>query len=339
MLLGIESSCDETAACVLVDGKVRENVVITQQIHKEYGGVVPEIASRLHEKKITAAVQEALEGAHVHKKHLTAVAVTQGPGLMGALLVGFSFAKALAWSLDIPLVGVHHLQAHVATLFLQRPYPTFPFLCLLVSGGHTQLLQVDSHQRMSIIGRTKDDSVGEAFDKTARLLGLPYPGGTHIDRLAQQGDREKFTFPKPSVPHLDYSFSGLKTAFLYFIKENTRRDATFVACHIKDLAASMQGALVESLLEKLCEAADKTAMQQISVVGGVAANSYLRQRLQQLQKEKNWQVFFPALAYCTDNAAMVAMQGYFQYKEGIFTPLTDTPFARQKNEASVHKHV
>ena len=333
VLLGIESSCDETAACVLVGGRLRKSVVATQLSHGAHGGVIPEIAARLHEKNITRVVQEAIGQSNLSKKNIHAVAATQGPGLMGALLVGFSFAKALAWSLRVPLIAVHHLRAHVASLFLTAPHPSFPFLCLLVSGGHTHLLRVDSHQESHLLGQTKDDSVGEAFDKIARLLEFPYPGGQYIDRLARSGDPRKFSFPKPSVPGLDYSFSGLKTSFLYFIRAQMAKDPSFLSLHAKDLAASIQHVLVESLLEKLSRAVRATSIREIGLVGGVAANSYLRARLQQLQQEQGWRVFFPEPVHCTDNAAMVALQGFFQYQAGVFSSSNQTPFARAQTEA------
>ncbi len=317
-ILAIESSCDETAAAVLEDGKILSNVIATQAIHQKYGGVVPELASRAHQQQIIPVVSKSLADAHVCKKELDAIAFTQGPGLLGALLVGTSFAKAMALGLGIPLIGVHHMQAHILAHFIDDPKPAFPFLCLTVSGGHTQIVRVDGYLDMQIIGQTQDDAVGEAFDKTAKLLNLPYPGGPLIDKYAQQGNPLQFPFPDVDMPGYDFSFSGIKTAFLYFLRNQTAKDADFVTTHLPDICASIQHTLVQILLKKLKKAAQETGIHEIAIAGGVSANSYLRQRLTEEGQKSGWNVYIPAFEYCTDNAAMIAIAGYYKALAGQF---------------------
>lgn len=312
ILLAIESSCDETAASVIVGGKIRSNIVATQAIHQQYGGVVPELASRDHEKNIVPVVAQALQQAEVNKFELNAIAYTQGPGLIGALLVGGQFARSMAAALQIPAIGVHHMKAHILAHFIEEPAPSFPFLCLTVSGGHTQIVKVESPLQMTVLGQTQDDAVGEAFDKTAKLLGLPYPGGPLVDKLAQQGNSKAFSFPLVEMPDYNFSFSGIKTAILYFLQK--QKEADFVQKNIHDICASVQYTLIEILTKKLIKAAKETGIQHIAIAGGVAANSGLRQRLQQLAEEKNWKVYIPAFQYCTDNAAMIAMAAHFLYE-------------------------
>lgn len=328
IILAVESSCDETAAAISKDGKLLSNIVATQAVHKNYGGVVPELASRAHQQNIVPVVYQALQEANITKTMLSAVAYTQGPGLLGALLVGSSFIKSLAWGLNIPLISVNHMQAHILAHFIDKPVPKFPFLCLTVSGGHTQLVVVRDYLQMEIIGETKDDAVGEAFDKIAKLLGLPYPGGPYLDRHAQLGDNHRFSFPTTSVPHLDFSFSGIKTAVLYFLRDQVKQDKQFIEKNLADLCASVQYTLVTMLLEKVAVAADQTGIREIAIAGGVSANSELRRKLQLLAQEKNWNVFIPEIAYCTDNAAMIAMAGHYQYRAGFFDPLSASPNPR-----------
>ncbi|MEM9672214.1 MAG: tRNA (adenosine(37)-N6)-threonylcarbamoyltransferase complex transferase subunit TsaD [Bacteroidota bacterium] len=328
IILAVESSCDETAAAISKNGELISNIVATQAVHENYGGVVPELASRAHQQNIVPVVHQALQEANITKTMLSAVAYTQGPGLLGALLVGSSFIKSLAWGLQIPLISVNHMQAHILAHFINQPVPSFPFLCLTVSGGHTQLVVVRDYLEMEIIGETKDDAVGEAFDKIAKLLGLPYPGGPHLDRLAQQGDPHRFSFPTTSVPGLDFSFSGIKTAVLYFLREQVRQNEQFVEQNLADLCASVQHTLVSMLLEKVTQAAEQTSTREIAIAGGVSANSGLRSQLQTIAGEKQWQVFVPKLAYCTDNAAMIAMTAHYQYLAGQFDSLGASPNPR-----------
>ncbi|MGD1889279.1 MAG: tRNA (adenosine(37)-N6)-threonylcarbamoyltransferase complex transferase subunit TsaD [Cyclobacteriaceae bacterium] len=328
IILAVESSCDETAAAISKNGELISNIVATQAVHENYGGVVPELASRAHPQNIVPVVHQALQEANITKTMLSAVAYTQGPGLLGALLVGSSFIKSLACGLQIPLISVNHMQAHILAHFINQPVPSFPFLCLTVSGGHTQLVVVRDYLEMEIIGETKDDAVGEAFDKIAKLLGLPYPGGPHLDRLAQQGDPHRFSFPTTSVPGLDFSFSGIKTAVLYFLREQVRQNEQFVEQNLADLCASVQHTLVSMLLEKVTQAAEQTSTREIAIAGGVSANSGLRSQLQTIAGEKQWQVFVPKLAYCTDNAAMIAMTAHYQYLAGQFDSLGASPNPR-----------
>ncbi len=328
VLLAIESSCDETSAAVMVNGELKSNIISTQLIHTEWGGVVPELASREHQKAIIPVVQEALQKANINKNDLNAIAFTRGPGLLGALLVGTSFAKALALSLNIPLIEVNHMQAHVLAHFIEDPKPTFPFLCLTVSGGHTQLVWVTSPLQMEVIGETQDDAVGEAFDKTAKLIGLPYPGGPLIDKLAKEGNPNKFPFSLGEMPGLNFSFSGIKTAILYFLQKETQKNPNFIEENKADICASVQKTLIDMLLRKVKKAMKEKQCNQIAIAGGVSANSGLRSSLQELGAELGWEVFIPAFQYCTDNAGMIAMAGHFKYETGEFTDQDVAPLAR-----------
>lgn len=328
IILGIESSCDETAAAICKDGKIINNIIATQSVHKKYGGVVPELASRAHQKNIVPVINEALTTADIPLHKLDAIAYTQGPGLLGALLVGSAFAKACALALNIPVVPINHMQAHVLAHFIDEPKPDFPFLCLTVSGGHTQIVKVKSFLEMEVIGQSVDDAVGEAFDKCAKLLGIGYPGGPQIDKLAQQGDPLRFTFPHSDMPELSYSFSGIKTAFMYFLRDEKRKNDRFIEENIHDLAASLQQTLIEMLFKKLKKAAKQEKITNIAIAGGVSANSGLRSYLQ-LQAEKyDWNVFIPKFEYCTDNAAMIAVAGYYNFVEGNYGSLRDSPLPR-----------
>ena len=328
VLLAIESSCDETSAAVLVNGELKSNIISTQLIHTEWGGVVPELASREHQKAIIPVVQEALQKANINKNDLNAIAFTRGPGLLGALLVGTSFAKALSLSLDIPLIEVNHMQAHVLAHFIEEPRPKFPFLCMTVSGGHTQLVWVTSALEMEVIGETQDDAVGEAFDKTAKLIGLPYPGGPLIDKLAKEGNPDKFPFSLGEMPGLNFSFSGIKTAILYFLQKETQKNPNFIEENKADICASVQKTLIDMLLRKVKKAMREKNCTQIAIAGGVSANSGLRSRLQEMGTEAGWEVYIPAFQYCTDNAGMIAMAGYFKYEAGEFTDQDVAPLAR-----------
>jgi N6-L-threonylcarbamoyladenine synthase len=327
-ILAIESSCDETSAAILSNGKIRSNVVSTQLIHAQYGGVVPELASRAHQQHILPVVDKALNDAKVTKKDLDAIAFTKGPGLLGALLVGTSFAKSLALGLQIPLIEVNHMQAHVLAHFITDPKPAFPFLCLTVSGGHTQIVKVTSPLEMEIIGETKDDAVGEAFDKTAKLLDLPYPGGPLIDKYARLGNAEAYAFPLPEMPGLDFSFSGIKTSFMYFLQKQVRANAAFIPENLNDICASIQFTLVNILLKKLKKASKETGIREIAIAGGVSANSGLRGALHELGEKLNWKVYIPEFEYCTDNAAMIAMAAHYKYLNADFCDQTVSPAAR-----------
>ena len=328
ILLAIESSCDETSAAIMVDGELKSNVISTQLIHSEWGGVVPELASRAHQKSIIPVVQEALQKANINKNDLNAIAFTRGPGLLGALMVGTSFAKSLALSLDIPLIEVNHMQAHVLAHFIEEPRPKFPFLCLTVSGGHTQLVWVEGPLNMQIIGETQDDAVGEAFDKTAKLIGLPYPGGPLIDKLAKEGNPNKYPFPMGEMPGLDFSFSGIKTSILYFLQKEVKLNPNFIEENKADICASVQKTLIEILLRKVKKAMREKNCSSIAIAGGVSANSGLRKRLQELGEENHWDVFIPAFSYCTDNAGMIAMAGHFKFEAGEFCGQDVSPLAR-----------
>ncbi|MEY4610085.1 MAG: N(6)-L-threonylcarbamoyladenine synthase [Bacteroidota bacterium] len=327
ILLAIESSCDETSAAVMVHGELRSNIISTQLIHTEWGGVVPELASRAHQKSIIPVVQEALQKANINKNDLNAIAFTRGPGLLGALMIGTSFAKALALSLDIPLIDVNHMQAHVLAHFIEEPRPAFPFLCLTVSGGHTQLVWVKSALDMEIIGETMDDAVGEAFDKTAKLIGLPYPGGPLIDKLAKEGNPDRFPFPMGEMPGLNFSFSGIKTSILYFLQKQVAMNPKFIEENKADICASVQKTLIEILLRKVKKAMVQTGCKQIAIAGGVSANSGLRTRIQEMGAKQGWEVYIPAFSYCTDNAGMIAMAAHFKAEAGEFCGQDVSPLA------------
>jgi N6-L-threonylcarbamoyladenine synthase len=328
VILAIESSCDETSAAVITNGKVLNNIIASQTIHQKYGGVVPELASRAHQRNIVTVVEKALREVNVKKTDLDAIAFTRGPGLMGSLLVGTSFAKGMALGLNKPLIEVNHMQAHVLAHFIDDPVPSFPFLCLTVSGGHTQIIVVRSHLDMKVIGETQDDAAGEAFDKAAKIMGLPYPGGPLIDSYAQQGNPKAFKFPQTSMPGLDFSFSGIKTAFLYFLRDHKLKNPDFVEKNLLDICASLQQHLVMMLLDRLAEASEQTGITEIAIAGGVSANSGLRNSLQQLAKTKQWNVYIPAFEYCTDNAAMIAMAAHHKFLKGEFCSLDVSPLAR-----------
>jgi len=333
VILGIESSCDDTSAAVISDRKLLSNVVASQDVHIKYGGVVPELASRAHLQNIVPVVDRALNLAGITKDQIDAVAFTRGPGLLGSLLVGTSFTKGFTAALGIPMIEVNHLQAHILVHFIQSEEknalsPGFPFLCLLVSGGHTQLVVVKNQHQMKIIGRSIDDAAGEAFDKCAKLLGLPYPGGPHVDRLASEGDPMRFTFNKPRLQGFDYSFSGLKTSFLYFLRDRIKEDPEFVELNKADLAASLQKTIVEILMNKLRRAAAKEGIRQIALAGGVSANSGLRKAVLEEAGKRNWEVFIPPINYTTDNAAMIAISGYYRYLQRDFASEDIAPMAR-----------
>ena len=320
-ILAIESSCDETAGSVCVDGKILSNVIANQTVHAQYGGVVPELASRAHMQNIVPVVDAAMKKAGVTLPELNAIAFTKAPGLIGSLLVGSQFAKSLALSLNIPLIGVHHMQAHVLANLLDEPRPSFPFLCLTVSGGHTQIVRCDSPFELTVIGETMDDAAGEAFDKSAKLLGLPYPGGPLIDNYASKGNPTKFSFPDPQIPGLNFSLSVLKTAILYFIRDHEAKDKNFLAENINDICASIQSRIVSILLNKLKRAAEETGIAEVCVAGGVSANSGLRSGLTDMGKRNGWNTYIPAFQYCTDNAAMIAITGYYKFLKNEFDEL------------------
>ena len=320
-ILAIESSCDETAAAVCVDGKILSNIIANQTVHAQYGGVVPELASRAHMQNIVPVVDAAIKKACVMLQELDAIAFTKAPGLIGSLLVGSQFAKSLALSLNIPLIGIHHMQAHVLANLIDEPRPSFPFLCLTVSGGHTQIVRCDSPFQLTVIGETMDDAAGEAFDKSAKLLGLPYPGGPLIDTYASKGNASRFSFPEPQIPGLNFSFSGLKTAILYFIRDNEAKDKHFLGNNINDICASIQKRIVSILLNKLRRAAEETGITEICVAGGVSANSGLRSSLTEMGIRNGWNTYIPAFQYCTDNAAMIAITGYYKFLNNEFDDL------------------
>lgn len=327
-ILAIESSCDETSAAVIEDGKLQSNVIATQEIHAEYGGVVPELASRVHQQNIIPVVDKALKEANTELTDLQAVAFTQGPGLLGALLVGTSFAKGLAMANNLKLIGVHHMQAHILSHFIEDPKPRFPFLCLTVSGGHTQIVIVRSPLNMEVVGQTQDDAVGEAFDKTAKLLGLPYPGGPLIDKYAKEGNPVKFDFPEVSTQGLNFSFSGIKTSFLYFLKKELQKDSQFIENNLADICASVQHTLIRILIQKLKKAAKQYDIKHIGIAGGVSANSGLRKRLAEEGKKRGWEIYIPRFEYCTDNAGMIAMNAHYLYEAGEFVNQETVPSPR-----------
>lgn len=338
IILAIESSCDDTSAAVIRDGILLSNVTASQSVHEEFGGVVPELASRAHQLNIVPVVDAALKRAEVEAKDLSAIAFTRGPGLLGSLLVGVSYAKGMALSLGIPLVEVNHLQAHILAHFIKtnseascsEASPSFPFLCLLVSGGNSQIVLVKSHRDMEIIGQTIDDAAGEAFDKCAKIMGLPYPGGPWIDRLAKEGNAEAFQFAKPNIPGYNYSFSGLKTSFLYFLRDHLKENENFIEENKADLCASLQKTIIDILINKLKRAAKDLKINEIAVAGGVSANSGLRDALLDLGHRHRWKVHIPPFSYTTDNAAMVCQAGYFKYLDGEFCPMDAVPYAKTK---------
>lgn len=324
-ILAIESSCDETAASVCKDGEILSNIIASQSVHEQYGGVVPELASRAHMQNIVPVVDQALLQAGSKLSDLSAIAFTQAPGLIGSLLVGTQFAKSLSLSLQIPLIAVHHMQAHVLANLIPEQRPSFPFLCLTVSGGHTQIVLAKSALELEVIGETIDDAAGEAFDKTAKLLGLPYPGGPLIDRYAKLGDPLKFKFAEPQIPELNFSFSGLKTSVLYFLQ---KQEPGFIEANRDDLCASVQHTIVQILLKKLAKAVQQTNVKQVCIAGGVSANSGLRNGLIEMGQKRGWKTFIPDFSYCTDNAAMIAITAYHKFKQGDFVSLSVNPSAR-----------
>lgn len=333
VILGIESSCDDTSAAVIRDNVMLSNVIANQSVHTKYGGVVPELASRAHQQNIIPVVHEALKTAGIEKEEITAIAFTRGPGLLGSLLVGTSFAKGLSQALEIPLVDVNHLQAHVLAHFISQgnegeKFPSFPFLCLLVSGGNSQIVLVKDYLDMEVIGQTIDDAAGEAFDKCAKVMGLPYPGGPHIDRLAKEGNPTAFKLSKPNIENYNYSFSGLKTSFLYLLRDEEKKNPNFVEENKADLCASLQYTIIEILMNKLKKAAQDLQIKHVAVAGGVSANSGLRQAFYDYAEKYHWEVYIPPFAFTTDNAAMIAITGYYKYLKGEFCTIDKTPFAK-----------
>ncbi len=332
-ILGSESSCDDTSAAVLKNNKILANIIANQEVHRKYGGVVPELASRAHQQHIIPVVDEALKKAGIEKQQLSAISFTRGPGLLGSLLVGTSFSKSFALSLNIPLIEVDHMQAHILAHFIQqdeleKDTPNFPFLCLTISGGHTQIVRVDTYRNMTVIGKTIDDAAGEAFDKAAKIMGLPYPGGPEIDKLAKKGDPDKYKFPKPRMPEFDYSFSGLKTSFLYFIRDGLKNNPDFIQLNINDLCASIQKVIIDTLMDKLILASQQTGINEIAIAGGVSANSEIRNRLIETGTNKGWKVYIPEFQFTTDNAAMIAIAGYYKYLNNEFSDQRVVPYAR-----------
>ena len=339
IILGIESSCDDTSAAVIKDGKILANIIANQDVHEAYGGVVPELASRAHQQNIIPVVDEAIKQAGITKEEITAIAFTNGPGLMGSLLVGSSFSKAFALAMDIPLIEVNHMQGHILAHFIEEEFnetdpvintgiPTFPFLCLTVSGGHTQIVKITDYFKMEVLGETIDDAAGEAFDKVAKMLGLPYPGGPFLDQKAQLGNPNKYTFTHPKVPGLNYSFSGLKTSVLYFLKRELKTNPNFIKENLNDICASVQKTIVDILLTELKKAIKETGINQIAIAGGVSANSELRKRLASFSAA--YQIYIPKMEYCTDNAAMIAIAGHYKYLQKDFTEQSIAPSARMK---------
>lgn len=331
-ILGIESSCDDTSAAVLKDNVICSNVIANQSVHNSFGGVVPELASRAHQQNIIPVVETALKRANITKEQLAAIAFTRGPGLLGSLLVGTSFAKSFAFALNIPLIEVNHMEAHVLAHFIIdenniKDLPEFPFLCLTVSGGHTQIVRIDDYFSMHVIGRTIDDAAGEAFDKAAKILGLPYPGGPLIDKYAKLGNPSAFNFSKPNIPDLDYSFSGLKTSFLYFLRDHLKNDPEFIEKNLNDLCASIQNSIVEILMKKLRSAIKQTGIKRVAIAGGVSANSGLRSAILELQND-GLKVFIPEFQFTTDNAAMIAVAGYYKFLKQDYADLSVAPYSR-----------
>ncbi|WP_099366889.1 tRNA (adenosine(37)-N6)-threonylcarbamoyltransferase complex transferase subunit TsaD [Sphingobacterium sp. 1.A.4] len=328
IILGIESSCDETSASICIDGEIKANIIAGQAVHAKYGGVVPELASRAHQQNIIPTVDQAIAEAKIHKNEIDAVAFTRGPGLLGSLLVGTSFSKSFALAMNIPLIEVNHMQAHILAHFIDDPKPNFPFLCLTVSGGHTQIVLVKDYFEMELLGETLDDAAGEAFDKTAKILDLPYPGGPLIDKHAQNGNPEAFKLPEPQIPDLNFSFSGLKTAILYLVQGELKKDPRFLEERMDDLCASVQSRIVSILLNKLKKAAKETGVKEIAIAGGVSANSGLRKGLLEMGEKYGWKVFIPKFEYCTDNAAMIAIAGYQKFLKKDFVGQDIAPLAR-----------
>ena len=332
IILSIESSCDDTSAAVLKNDRILSNVIASQKVHEQYGGVVPELAYRAHEQNIIPVVDTAIKNAKITKEDIDAVAFTRGPGLLGSLMVGVSFAKSFSQALQIPLIEVNHLQAHVLSHFIKENddsvVPQFPFVCLLVSGGHTQILLLKSYFEMEILGQTIDDAAGEAIDKAAKIMDLGYPGGPIIDRLAKEGDPKAFKFATPHIPDFDYSFSGIKTSFLYFLRDRLVEDPNFIEEHKNDLCASIQNCIISFLIKKLEKAVKKCGAKQVAIAGGVSANSLLRSELQKMGKRNGWEVFIPKMQFCTDNAAMVGIAGYFKYLNKDFADISLPPYAR-----------
>ena len=333
IILGIESSCDDTSAAVIRDGYLLSNVIASQDVHRAFGGVVPELASRAHELNIVPVVSQALERAGVKPSELTAIAFTRGPGLLGSLLVGTSFAKSMGVALDIPIVDVNHLQGHILANFIRQPEkpvrePSVPYLCLLVSGGNSQIVKVNSPLDFEILGQTIDDAVGEAFDKCSKMMGLGYPGGPIIDRLAKQGDPNRFKFAKPHIPGLDYSFSGIKTSLLYFVRDEMIKDPQFMENNKEDICASFQKTLIDILMDKLIKAAKQTGIKEVTIGGGVSANSGLRNRIEEEGRKRGWNTYLPEFKFTTDNAAMIAIAGYYHFLAGERSPLDAAPVSR-----------
>lgn len=331
IILGIESSCDDTSAAILKDRKILSNIIANQEVHKKYGGVVPELASRAHQQNIIPVVNEAINQAKIKKEDIDAVAYTKGPGLLGSLLVGGSFAKGFAMGMKVPLISVNHMKGHILAHFIENQdsrYPRFPFLCLTVSGGHTQLVRINDFNDMKIIGTTLDDAAGEAFDKSARLLGLDYPGGPLIDKLSKNGDIKAFQFGKPKIKDLDFSFSGFKTSIVRLVEKGLDSDKDFVKNNLNDLCASIQHSIVEILIEKIKIASKKENVKEIAIAGGVAANSYLRKRLDEESRKENFQIHIPKFEYCTDNAAMIAISGLFKYQNNDFSSQSEVSSSR-----------
>lgn len=333
IILGIESSCDDTSAAVIKDGYLLSNVIASQDVHKAYGGVVPELASRAHELNIVPVVSQALDRAGVKPSELTAIAFTRGPGLLGSLIVGTSFAKSLSLSLDIPMINVNHLQGHILAGFVKQydkpvVQPSFPYLCLLVSGGNSQIVKVNSPLDFEILGQTIDDAVGEAFDKCSKMMGLGYPGGPVIDKLAKLGDANRFKFAKPHIPGLDYSFSGVKTSLLYFVRDEIAKDPDFMEKNKEDICASFQKTLIDILMDKLIKAAKQTGIKEVTIGGGVSANSGLRNRITEEGQKRGWNTYLPEFKFTTDNAAMIAIAGYYHYLAGERTDLDVAPVSR-----------
>jgi N6-L-threonylcarbamoyladenine synthase len=328
VILGIESSCDDTSASICVDGKILANVIACQEVHKKWGGVVPELASRAHQQNLIPTVQAAMDTAGIGVDDINAVAFTRGPGLIGSLLVGTSFAKSFAMAGGIPIIDVNHMQAHVLAHFIEDPKPQFPFLCLTVSGGHTQIVLVSDHLDMEVVGTTRDDAAGEAFDKSAKILGLPYPGGPLIDKYAQSGNPKAFKFAEPDMPDLEFSFSGVKTSILYFLRDRQKEDADFIEKNLPDLCASIQHTIVSVLMHKLEKAAQMYQIREIAIAGGVSANSGLRIALMEKGRTLGWKTYIPAFEYCTDNAGMIAITGYYKFLKSEFADFDIQPMAR-----------